>query len=142
VELRQASEDWKPLEKKDWDKRYHDLYSNAVMVSSSSKLYNCHSYAWYSKDIATNNVCMSDPSPYWIDGSYRESKIPVQNGIVFYASDSVEKNHSALLVGDPSGTGYESKWGPMPLMRHSLDDCPYSSIKSGNIIDIHYYAGS
>ena len=37
------------------------LFSNDIRLSSSTKKYNCHSYAWYSQNARTNQYWMNEP---------------------------------------------------------------------------------
>ena len=106
-------------------------YPNATLLRSSSRKYNCHSYAWYSQS-SSNNRWMNDPSSYWEDGSYQQvywaySPIPPYvNSKVYYPCG----NHSAIVY---SSMLFNSKWGLGPLMRHTPSYCPY------NYSSLQYY---
>jgi hypothetical protein len=80
-------------------------FPEATMLRSSSKKYNCHSYAWYSQD-ESNNIWIEDPSPFYLDFSYEEVAKPAPGDIVCYFSDlgTTDKNdyinlHSGIIVG-------------------------------------------
>ncbi|MGP1543393.1 MAG: hypothetical protein ACTTIO_00310 [Candidatus Fimenecus sp.] len=99
-------------------------YPQAYFVSTSTRKYNCHSYAWYSS--STSNIYwMNNPNAYMSDGSYnRVYNIGVASK-VYYSS----ANHSAI-VNDVVGNAIcnatvKSKWGKGPLMEHKTYYGPY-----------------
>lgn len=96
-------------------------HPNATLLRSSTRKYNCHSYAWYSQS-SSNYRWMNDPSSYWEDDSYQGycASPPYINSKVYYPCG----DHSAIVY---SSTLFNSKWGPGPLMRHTPSDCPYTS---------------
>ncbi|MFV2086240.1 hypothetical protein [Micromonospora sp. LOL_021] len=100
-------------------------YPSATRESNASRMYNCHSYAWYSTSSA-NNRWMNSPGDdqYWLDGSYTRWHPPYiwfSSMKLSYASD----DHSGIWVG--TGNYVRSKWGQLPLMYHHWNDSPYSS---------------
>ena len=108
---------------------YQDnLYPNATRISSSTRMYNCHSYAWYNQNYATNNI--------WLDylGSFKTdcyfTQTTWQAGDILVYVENGQDIHSAIIEstdGTLSGTIVVSKWGPYALYRHAANDCPYNS---------------
>ncbi|MCF0255443.1 MAG: hypothetical protein HUK10_04020 [Bacteroides heparinolyticus] len=103
-------------------------YPNAVYLGSSTRTYNCHSYAWNMTQggqtcwvDATISTSNDNLSKYWTADYYGETTEQNAQKIFYYESD-----HSAVtsLV---SGM-YESKWGKGPLMRHAPGYGPYPSM--------------
>lgn len=94
-------------------------YPNAVMISSATTSYNCHSYAWnMSEGGPTCWLNANDGLAYhWADGSYIETLSDVEK-IYYYDGD-----HSAVKSKYYPGK-YESKWGAAPLMRHDPEYGP------------------
>ena len=113
-------------------------------MSSSSSVYNCHSYAFYSQRIETNQYGIPNPSLYINDGSYIEipySQVQVRDRIVYFDEDD-NIVHSGVVRGTtgqtPNGVcGYsntvwvQSKWGYYGLYEHRGDQCPYTSLING-----------
>jgi hypothetical protein len=103
----------------DWVRR---TYPNATLLRSSTRRYNCHSYAWHSQN-ANNIFWMNQPnqSNYWTDGSYFElNYCPINSAKVRYTDD----DHSANIDGAGVLT---SKWGALGMVRHVADYAPYKS---------------
>lgn len=97
-------------------------YPQATLLRSSTKKYNCHSYAWHSQS-SGNTYWMNSPGDdkYWQDGSYyKVNYCPISNAKVSYANG----DHSAHIDGNGNFT---SKWGPLGLVRHWVNYCPYNS---------------
>ena len=119
-------------------------YLGMTFLDNSSALYNCHAYAWHLREGNTNKVWInnawendSDPTncypqtynihTYWNDGCF----IQVCNEadadkVHYYCGD-----HSAVKSVTNPGY-YESKWGAMPLYRHTLTGVPYNQPNSVN----------
>lgn len=100
-----------------------DLDSNwplATRLSNCTRLYNCHSYAWYSQS-PSNNVWMNSPGDdtYWLDGSYVSAAV-FPGRKVSYADD----DHSSIVV---NSNLFRSKWGSLALMEHAPTYTPYTS---------------
>ncbi|MFI7434467.1 hypothetical protein [Micromonospora haikouensis] len=100
-------------------------YPSATRERSSSRKYNCHSYAWYSTS-TSNNRWMNTPGDdkYWQDGSYTRWQTPYvwfSSMKLSYASD----DHSGIWVG--TGSNVRSKWGQLGLMYHAWSYSPYNS---------------
>lgn len=98
-------------------------FPNAQRLNNSSRLYNCHSYAWYLSEAPGSPLYWMSPgnATYWQDGSYIQICNESQAAKIDYASD----DHSAIrsvVAGK-----YDSKWGQWPLMRHNPTDVPYNS---------------
>ena len=108
-------------------------YPNPSQLTRATRMYNCHSYAWYSQS-ESNAIRINGPyqSTYWTDGSYVlwPSGTAYQGMKLSYYND----DHSAIFYSgqNPSyspGSSYcLSKWGSMPLMYHVCSDCPYNSM--------------
>ena len=105
--------------------RISDAYfTTDIRLSSSSSVYNCHSYAFYSQRIETNQYGIPNPSLYINDGSYIEipySQVQVRDRIVYFDEDD-NIVHSGVVRGTTGQTsngvcGYsntvlvQSKWG-------------------------------
>ena len=99
--------------------QYTSTYTTAIFVNSSSKRYNCHSYAWYLPS-PSNIYWINDPEwrIFVSDGSYSyvgasngtiPSTMPI-NAKVEYTRD----DHSAIIY---SHSYLQSKWGEGPVMR-------------------------
>ena len=104
-------------------------YPNATLLRSSTRRYNCHSYAWYSTS-SSNTRWMDTPGDdtYWNDGSYTYTNSPGYNAKASY----VYGDHSAIYKG--SSMMY-SKWGQLGLVYHHYAYCPYW----GGVNIINYY---
>jgi hypothetical protein len=124
-------------------------YLGMTFLDNSSNQYNCHAYAWHLREGNSNRVWInnayendSDPNncypqlynidTYWNDGCF----IQVCNEadadkVHYYCGD-----HSAVKSTTHPGY-YESKWGAMPLYRHTLLGVPYNQPSSHN-----YYAST
>lgn len=144
---------------------YHDeaarLYPNAIRLASATNYYNCHSYAWYSQNVNTNQYWMEDPSLYITDGSYcRVSGNPQAGDIIVYyddygighwnendeTSDGWNDDrimHSGIvtafnngisngLCGNSDLVTVTSKWGAGGLYSHNGYECPYTGYKPHN----------
>lgn len=103
----------------------YTYYPSATLERSSTRKYNCHSYAWYSTSSA-NDRWMNTPGDdtYWLDGSYTRWQIPFiwfSNMKLSYASD----DHSGIWVG--TSNYVRSKWGQLGLVYHYWDYAPYNS---------------
>ena len=93
-------------------------------------LYNCHGYAWHVEPDNGGPVWISvAPDIYVNDSSYyRIYTSPTVGDRVVYNSD----NHSAVVY-DIANNVFISKWGPLDLVKHPYDLCPYNST------DLWYY---
>jgi len=104
-----------------YTEQYASLYPNAEILANASSTYNCHSYAWNLTEGGTT-ICWLNQSPdlhlYWDDGSYEQVTEANAVKIFYYNGD-----HSAVKSITHAGK-YESKWGSMPLMRHSPEYGP------------------
>ncbi len=119
----------------------YDTISDAIFpqntrLSSATRKYNCHSYAWYSQSTSNNKWWMNDPSAYYTDGSYTEVFSPQAGDIICYFDDNNNPVHSGIVVqvlgyadnsicGTASKYIVESKWGEYGLYQHRGDRCPY-----------------
>lgn len=96
---------------------YDSAYPQATRISSASRKYNCHTYAWYSTSNQT--YWMGDPSAYMDDGSYNQTYSSSIGNKAHY----VNGDHSANYTH--AGYVFTSKWGGAGVYRHKLDYCPY-----------------
>ncbi len=106
-------------------------FSEATFLASSSRTYNCHSYAWNLTDGGTvvcwindsvknqQNIKVPNLSKYWTNDYYEETTSNNASRIHYYLS-----NHSAVVSQTVPGM-YESKWGKGPVMRHAPGYGPY-----------------
>ena len=104
--------------------RFLKMYPSASLVRGPNPSYNCHSYAWYSTS-STNNAWMDDPSMYMEDGSYERTTAAVGCNVAYKRTDG-ECFHSGKIVATTGGpVTVRSKWGPLGLFTHAINDCPY-----------------
>ncbi len=120
-------------------------YSSASLVSLASKTFNCHSFAWLSRQYpgvasTTNmnyqNMWLSLISSFTSDRYYTKISSPSTGCIATWGA------HSGIITMTnigyvPSGPEHlmTSKWAAGPMISHNMRDCPYYN--SGSIID--YY---
>lgn len=108
---------------KSLDNKFKKSYPNAHFIRSSSRKYNCHSYAWYNS--AATSKWMNSPARYMSDGSYYQISLstpPSPYTKVYYPNG----NHSARM-GFEGGGYHWSKWGSGPVMQHKASYSPYNS---------------
>lgn len=105
--------------------------SNALIVTSASTTFNCHSYAWL-KDLYSdyrhmwlncNNAFTSDPTMVC-------EEYPTRNGeVVSWSTHSCIVTNKDLITTDGHGKHCNpqviSKWANGPLVSHRLMSCPY-----------------
>lgn len=119
-------------------------YLGVTFLDNSSQQYNCHSYAWHLREGNTNRVWInnayendSDPNncypqtynihTYWTDGCFVQVCNEADaDKVHYYCGD-----HSAVKSTTHPGY-YESKWGPLPVYRHTLLGVAYNSPSSHN----------
>lgn len=107
---------------------YDDIYLNATLISSASRMYNCHSYAWYNQDTTTNNIWLPYPSSFKTDCYFPQTTW--QAGDILVYVENGDDIHSAIIEstdGTLSGTIVISKWGDYGLYRHAANHCPYNT---------------
>ena len=111
-----------PYEIEYYNQEYSILYPHAELLADASLTYNCHSYAW--NMVEGGATCWLNQRPdlhlYWDDGSYMQTTEDSVMKIFYYDGD-----HSAIKSITHPGK-YESKWGAMPLFRHSPEYGPAS----------------
>ena len=117
--------------KKDWP--------NATYLSTATKKYNCHSYAWY-KQSTSNAYWMNSPKQYVSDKSYKYVGInaTAKGQKIVYKYQKVPVDswiHSGVVSTSKSPFLITSKWGQAPLMQHAVLYCPYVSQSNA----FHYY---
>lgn len=126
----------------DYNSQFDDLYQDAVRLSSSTRYYNCHSYAWY-QSMTSNPYWMDDPSAYYTDGSYYEVTVPQAGDIIcYYTSGGFNLHSGAVVEVDNNTITVESKWGKCGLYRHEADYCPYMPEYGGQTQYVKYYRHS
>lgn len=119
-----------------YDEEMDDEYPNATRLRSTTRLYNCHSYAWYNQS-TSNNIWMSNPynnsyNGYMNDGSYSSSSAAA-NRRIFYNATPTNGSHSGIVSSVSGGVIYvTSKWGECGLYYHSSTYCPYYYFDSDN----------
>ncbi|MEW6104421.1 MAG: Ig-like domain-containing protein, partial [bacterium] len=128
-----------PSEIEYWRQSVAKYFPEAILISSASRKYNCHSYAWHSQ-AASNNIWINRPEQkkYWQDGSYcwvataegTPSNVP-NDARVSYDGD----DHSAIKY---SNTHFISKWGEGPVMLHTPYHCPDVYLSGG--LQLSYYS--
>ncbi len=116
-------------------------YPNAIFLSEATNRYNCHSYAWYSQDYATNMYWINDPSAYLVGNYYVEVNSPMSGDIICYYNGTTAV-HSGIVVtshyGNTNGVcgnsnlmTVQSKWADGGLYEHRGDQCPYTTAAYG-----------
>ncbi len=146
-----SENDWTREEKLSLVMWCSGIYPNAALLGYPTKVYNCHSYAWYMQS-TDNPYWINDPRGYYegedkcytdITGSYT-----IQPGdIVCYFDNTGANKHSAVVYsvnGDvPNGSlsnlqylTLVSKWGSLGLYRHRGDQCPYVG---ATMAEVKYY---
>ena len=117
-------------------------YPNAIFISNATRIYNCHSYAWYMQSSQHNKHWMDSPSNYILDNSYYQVVASPQIGdIICYINSDGSKIHSGRIENIFPGTSnnvcgssnlYQviSKWGIYGLYSHRGDECLYTSYNS------------
>lgn len=101
-------------------------FPNAVFISNSSGIFNCHSYAWYNNSkynyIWLNSSMNDTPQlpKYWTPNCVYSSCLKDEAEKVFYSAS----DHSAIVLGPDTVI---SKWGQGPIMKHTYEDCPYDT---------------
>ena len=99
VEALQAQYDLTDEQKASKEAKYDYWADENIKLSGATLNYNCHSYAWYSQNVATNTCWIADPSSYWLDGSYIRIYENVQPGdIIVYLSSNDHVLHSGIVV--------------------------------------------
>ncbi|WDV46422.1 hypothetical protein PV797_01695 [Clostridiaceae bacterium M8S5] len=120
-----VKKDYTDLQKMQINNKYDRLYPNAQRLASATKIYNCHSYAWYEQS-ASNKYWMNDPTAYYTDGSYSQSS-SVSSSVkaTYMPTDDIkaQPEHSAIVSGDY----FISKWGRAGLYKHRPEYSPYDS---------------
>lgn len=133
---------------------HHDEVKNLYNLTDDDLIYdatlkfNCHSYAWYSQNLA-NSIWLNHPDSYINDYSYEETDLAQENYILCYIARGIHYkdsviipeygeyvSHSALITN--VGLGFDindisslselevkSKWGDYGLYNHTADNCPY-----------------
>ena len=104
------------------------LYPNATKLRDASHKYNCHSYAWYNRNIS-NYIWIDYPLNFKTDG-FSITTTWATGDIVLYTENGGDDIHSAVIIstdGTQAGTIVDSKWGQAGLYRHSLNYCPYTN---------------
>lgn len=143
-----------------WTNWYSVEYPNAEYISEATSSYNCHSYAWYSQNVSTNNVWLNLPNIYYdtADMSYKQVDSPQIGDIICYFDldlpEEYQNIHSGIVVGfsgetsnnvcgDSNTVIVRSKWGHMPLFEHIGDECPYilgnPTVAEDDADEVRYY---
>lgn len=115
-------------------------FPQATFLSTSTRTYNCHFYAWHIADGGSGYYWMNSEgnnnniSKYWTDDYYAQTSDTSAPKIFYYDSD-----HSAI-ASSVSGM-YESKWGEGPRMRHAPGYGPYSNMSNRRYYKKTYFNG-
>ncbi|HYQ57114.1 MAG TPA: T9SS type A sorting domain-containing protein [Draconibacterium sp.] len=126
---------------------------DATIIAPATYEYNCHSYAFHVSegedecwinawdygdiDVYSGSTPMNTPTnlnEYWAsNGGYHNIYSEEAYAKSYYGSQWVWdsyyerwvnlKDHSAVV--DSNTDYFISKWGPLPLVRHEPEDCPY-----------------
>ncbi len=118
-----------------------------TFLDNSSNLYNCHSYAWHLNEGNTNKVWINNADAnlgacfnnihnidaYWTGGCFVQVCNEADaDKVHYYCGD-----HSAVKSVTHPGM-WESKWGQLPLVRHTRVDVPYADPTNS----VRYYAST
>lgn len=128
------------------------MFSNDIKLSNATAKYNCHSYAWYSQNVRTNQYWMNYPDSYYEDGSYVEiqpSQVQIRDRIIYLDSNG-NNLHSGIVrrISGQSSNGIcgyantvwvQSKWGYAGLYEHRGDQCPYTYLMGGTAVSVKFY---
>ncbi|HEX8356624.1 MAG TPA: hypothetical protein VF610_04400 [Segetibacter sp.] len=122
-------------------------YLGITFLANSSAQYNCHSYAWHLREGNSNRVWINNASApvgncnpethnidrYWTDGCFiRVCNEADADKVHYYCGD-----HSAVKSTTNPGY-YESKWGNLPVLRHTRTGVPYAEPANS----VNYYAST
>lgn len=125
VQVDKSAERLSSAEKVAADNYVATQYSSAVLLSSATSIYNCHSYAWYSQS-TSNPYWMNYPNSYMTDGSYSQrSGSPSVGDKVYYSTSGNEHTGVVTSLGRLTGFYVTSKWGQLGLVQHYYTTCPY-----------------
>jgi tetratricopeptide (TPR) repeat protein len=105
----------------DYNTDFDTSYPYATRISSASRRYNCHAYAWHITENGWDYVWIGYETEtaediYWEDGSYDEVSEACATKVRYSG------NHSAITTTTPNV--YISKWGQWPLVMHNKNDVP------------------
>lgn len=157
VKVKKYLSDMSAKQISDANNYFDSLSTNNIRISTATARYNCHSYAWYSQNITTNEYWMPDPSLYYTDGSYYEVSSPRKGDIICYFDEKDNDNanddenlHSGIVVsvvssfpnglcGSANTVLVISKWGSAGLYIHNGYTCPYTADYSGDATTVRYY---
>lgn len=103
-----------------------------IVEGGVSVLYNCHSYAWYSQNTATNNAWIPYPEKFIDEAAWvgNMSAVGIGTKVTYFNTTDGKYEHSAIVAEmNSNGTVKRviSKWGPYSLMIHSIANCPYNA---------------
>lgn len=109
-------------------------YPKASRLTSATKLFNCHSYAWYSSNTSTNKYWMNDPAKYMSDGSYKK-QTGFKNGQKLLWADKSHSGIISMVYQGPPAPGnnamsmvkVKSKWGQAGVYEHAGNYSPYTN---------------
>ena len=132
------------------DAKINTNYPNAEQYRSATRLYNCHSYAWYDTDLL-NDYWIDDPTNYYMNNPYyTEVTVPAVGDIICYFNGNVNL-HSGIVTainveasndecGNSNTVEVISKWGMFGLYMHNGYECPYTSYsEGGRATSVKYY---
>ncbi len=140
-----------------WNTYFDSTYPNATRLSTATIKYNCHSYAWYSRDVDNNEYWINEPDMFYQDFSYCSVSTPQVGDIICYFDDMGTSDvsddfnvHSGIVTAVLSGTSNNlcgnsdlvtvtSKWGPYGLYSHNGYECPYTLYMRGDTTQIANY---
>lgn len=140
-------EEFEPDEIESSNQGCAEQFPNAIRVGTSTRKYNCHSFAWYSQSL-DNCYWMNDPSSYYTDGSYELSNGQINDIVCYYTLDNT-LIHSGIVIDriDDESNGVcqdanlitvKSKWGGHGLYIHRGDESPYT-YPMGDAVYLKYY---
>jgi len=110
-------------------------FTSAIMLGGATRLYNCHSYAWYSN---YSNYWINDPTPFILDDHTSSRSSPQPGDKVIYYDSYGSLAHSGIVVA-LNPVIVVSKWGQGPLVEHHLFDVPSEYLNNGSL-DVAYYS--
>lgn len=124
IGLYTAGDDWNWWERWQIKNECLNTYNGVEYIGEACKEYNCHFYAWFkSEQYPSDKYWMNYPEENWLDYSFVRVSYEQYPGKVTYSYSNGTLDHSAKTTS--TAGRYISKWGPLCLMEHDYDECPY-----------------
>lgn len=119
-----------PYQQEEWRNYISGVWPNARILEDAYYGYNCHAYAWAKGGTFGNDsyFWIEDPNDdlYWTDESYAQDNLPSYKSVPKTEATHVDYGHSDHSLRQAYDDSVISKWGPGPLVKHTLGYDPYS----------------